>query len=763
MEGIIVFLAMVPAWPFGSVHAHYEQFLFAAIALLLACGLARILLLGERLEVACPITLALGAMCVLAMIQLVPLEAAWLSWLSPATLDDGESAGTLSLAPGATRRRLLHWIALLAVWVIIRSQQRDPETFRRLAWWSVANGVLLTVVGLGQWISSPGNMVYWSIPTQGEVFGPFICRNHFAYYLNLCLGLTVGLLLGSRSLLPAAAAVSGRLLSWRELLRDPRLLWLVCALGIMLTGLLACLSRGGVFAFFAASVLGIVLLRRASGGARFGAVSLVLVFTTLLLLWLGFDRVSHRWQELWHDNTHGEARAVVWLRCLSLIPQYPVWGSGLGTFGLVEPSTRQPGDPFDLWHEHAHNDYLELWIEGGTSQMVLAFLVIGLILYKGIKAVMRWGPTPTGRLAVGGVIGVTAIALHSLVDFGLHVPAVSLFTVIVAAYLVNLAEVPEEAAVTVPSSWRWCNGWVQAAGLAAIGCLLLQFGWAEARAERCRLASRSAPPERRLELLHAALAYAPDRADLHLAAAEAFLNESQLQPAQRHLEQAQHLSPRDLRTLVLTVRWAEMMRDFTARDRALTRLQRLSPSEPAPWYREGQLALERQDKDGLCRAWRNVLPRGNNFLPLLTRAIPEPLTAAEFLHRVLPPDPALIVQTLDETDALRSSPAEQKRYLTAAVALLTGRLGELGGEELVFKARLHGRLEDVSAACASYELALSRQPHTGRRLEFCEFLCQRGLYQRARQELALLLAQDPRHPQALALQQEVYLKLAAGE
>ena len=174
--------------------------------------------------------------------------------------------------------------------------------------------------------------------------------------------------------------------------------------------------------------------------------------------------------------------------------RFPVVGSGLGTFGLVEPATRVPGDRSDLFHEYAHNDYLQLWVEGGTAQIVLAAIVIALILIKSVRAV-RWQPnSPNGRLALGGVIGFVAIVVHSFVDFGLHIPAVSLFTAVVAAMLVNVGEQagPAPGPSTPPSAWiGWPLCLLQAGALMAVALLLVQHGRAEEQAERFYLASSS--------------------------------------------------------------------------------------------------------------------------------------------------------------------------------------------------------------------------------------------------------------------------------
>ena len=102
-----------------------------------------------------------------------------------------------------------------------------------------------------------------------------------------------------------------------------------------------------------------------------------------------------------------------------------------------------PGDVFRSYYDDAHNDFLELWVEGGTIALVLAGMAIGLIVFKGIRAVRCQPLSPNGRLALGGLIGFIAVVVHSFVDFGLHIPAVSLFTAIVAAMLVNLSEQAE--------------------------------------------------------------------------------------------------------------------------------------------------------------------------------------------------------------------------------------------------------------------------------------------------------------------------------
>jgi O-antigen ligase len=279
------------------------------------------------------------------------------------------------------------------------------------------------------------------------VFGPFICRNHFAYYANLCLGLTAGLLLGTRYFLTAARTDRtdrtgrGGGATRRELLRDPRVLWLAACLAILFAGLVACLSRGGLFGLIAGGTVAGVLMLTRGAAPRLTFAAGTLGLAVVLVGWLGFDRVSRRWEHVFNDTA--EHRTLVWQRTLQLVARFPILGTGLGTFGVAELQTRRPGDEVNVIWDHAHNDFLELWVEAGTVPLLIALFLIALVMRQGVRAYLRHSQNGMGRLALGGLVGFIAVTVQSFVDFGLHVPAVAVLAAVVAAMLANLAEAPE--------------------------------------------------------------------------------------------------------------------------------------------------------------------------------------------------------------------------------------------------------------------------------------------------------------------------------
>jgi len=88
-------------------------------------------------------------------------------------------------------------------------------------------------------------------------------------------------------------------------------------------------------------------------------------------------------------------------------------------------------------YDHAHNDYLEYLSDLG---IIGVLLLLGGILFIIIKAFSVWRtrkhPEVKG-LALGGIVAVINILIHSITDFNLQIPAnMLLFTVILSLTIV---------------------------------------------------------------------------------------------------------------------------------------------------------------------------------------------------------------------------------------------------------------------------------------------------------------------------------------
>ena len=78
-----------------------------------------------------------------------------------------------------------------------------------------------------------------------------------------------------------------------------------------------------------------------------------------------------------------EARLDFWKDSQKIISDYKLTGSGIGTFPHVYPVYRSLKS--ELFLSHAHNDYLELLVEGGIISFVLATLFLLTLFIKPIK------------------------------------------------------------------------------------------------------------------------------------------------------------------------------------------------------------------------------------------------------------------------------------------------------------------------------------------------------------------------------------------
>ncbi len=291
----------------------------------------------------------------------------------------------ISLNPAGTRLFLIQMLALFLVAVIVQHQIASPGFLQRLRWTALINGSALSFLAVTQAASSPPNVVYWSGPTDGSVYGPFICRNHFPFYMALCIGLALPLL-GSetsqrsrhrRSASPIRE--SGGLLS---ILQAPRRLWILCGIALMSVASVFSLSRGGIIAMSLSAVVVLIVGRRHIGRSRSFVVPVVgAVLVGLLAAALGIGPIEKRFTTLEQPVASLGQRLEIWRSVLPHLPQFPILGSGGGTFAYMEPMYRTQSNGGDFYvAEFAHNEYVEAAFEGGLFRLgVTILLVIGLI------------------------------------------------------------------------------------------------------------------------------------------------------------------------------------------------------------------------------------------------------------------------------------------------------------------------------------------------------------------------------------------------
>jgi O-antigen ligase len=116
-----------------------------------------------------------------------------------------------------------------------------------------------------------------------------------------------------------------------------------------------------------------------------------------------------------------EGRAVIARGTIDAALDFLPLGSGLGTFADVFPryqAERMPG-----YVGHAHNDYLEAFLELGMAGLA-AMALLAFAYFAGWRRLAQEGAMRSLTLLRGGAgLGMAAVLAHGALDFNFHIPA----------------------------------------------------------------------------------------------------------------------------------------------------------------------------------------------------------------------------------------------------------------------------------------------------------------------------------------------------
>jgi len=298
--------------------------------------------------------------------------------------------------------------------------------------WGIA--ALEVWVGMVQFIHDQHFMLFGLIrPTILRASGMYISPNNFAGFL------------AAVAVLSASLGIWSRWPAWAKILAF--YFSAVCMAGIAISG-----SRGGYFDIigsmlclaiacsYATRVLDpprFIPVAVASLGALVGVVALV------AFLMGHSPYLVHRMQTM----VVKDVRIYNWAAALDHIRVNPWFGTGAGTHLIYGRFFRRPeiqADPV-----HAHCDYLELLAEygiiGGCCVALFIFAHLRNALHT-YSCLLRQRLLPSGfhrsnrfALQLGALCAVLGLAIHSVVDFDMHIPGNALIFAFLFGLLANPA------------------------------------------------------------------------------------------------------------------------------------------------------------------------------------------------------------------------------------------------------------------------------------------------------------------------------------
>ena len=399
-------------------------------ALMLATGLG-----PTHISIRFPFAAPL-ALLTLAMLQLLPLPPS-LAPVFGIPSDDLSGAGhlTISIAPYETFSQLLLLITYLAAFYVVLVTARDRGAGKRLMYVLICLGTFEALYGLVQYLTGWQYIfTYAKKYYLQDATGTYINRNHFAGLLEMVLPFTVAMVLtGARNFArtrPRNKAARGIFTS-AALTRA--VFWLFLA-GLIFIAILFSRSRMG-FVSASAGLMAVLVL---AGSSHLQARNRVLIGALLLLgvtafaVWIGSDPVITRFETLGGEyGQTGQNRVSIWFDTLKLIHERPLFGTGLGTFAEAYPSVQTAF--LNLIVDHAHCDYLEVASDLGLPGGIALFGSILWVLAQAVRYFPKANESIDRTLCLGCTGSITAMLVHSLADFNLHIPANALAFAIILA------------------------------------------------------------------------------------------------------------------------------------------------------------------------------------------------------------------------------------------------------------------------------------------------------------------------------------------
>lgn len=339
-----------------------------------------------------------------AALELVQAEASW---------------RPVSLSPARTLASLLCALAALGV-LLITSTLGSTARWRLIQITALA-GLATVIVGALQVKGEAGNVLRFYNPEQVWLTGFQANRNSSADLILIALLAVAALLWRMRQ----QRSLPGYLIPIALVISDSALIT-----ALFLTG-----SRTGL------ALLPLVLLTQFTiirigretqwlNLVRWtaGAIAIVALTATALRNNRTVAVVLDRF------TLQGEFRPELWRDSIFALGQYWPTGSGQGTFVpvMIAAERLEVVDP--TIPNRAHNDFLELAIEGGLPAL-LALLTIGVFL---LRAAWRAQQRESGETRVQALFAASSLcllALHSLVDYPLRSMALAALAAATAGML----------------------------------------------------------------------------------------------------------------------------------------------------------------------------------------------------------------------------------------------------------------------------------------------------------------------------------------
>jgi O-antigen ligase/tetratricopeptide (TPR) repeat protein len=381
-------------------------------------------------------------------IQLIPLPSGIIKIVSPETynlyketilINEPLTWVSLSINKKATLMEFFRITAYVAFYILTMQLLTKKDILKKTIAVIIVFASLLSFLGILQHILS-NNKIFWfrELTQGGTPFGPYVNRNHYAGLMEMLFPLVLSLFLFYK---PHVTYNSFREKITEIFNRKRTNIYILLGFAAILIGtsIFLSLSRSGIVSLCLSMIIfGVMFIAKGTNRKRGIIIIIIFILIVLSVGWFGWDPIFERFERV--KNAQGdisELRIEIWKDSRNIINDFSVTGTGFGSFINIYPKYRTiSGDGIA---DHAHNDYIELFSDGGAIAFLISVCFLLTLLYKSYRAFLKRHEIYSIYLFIGSIAGMLSILIHSITDFNLHIGSNGLYFFFLLGLIVSAA------------------------------------------------------------------------------------------------------------------------------------------------------------------------------------------------------------------------------------------------------------------------------------------------------------------------------------
>jgi O-antigen ligase/tetratricopeptide (TPR) repeat protein len=360
-----------------------------------------------------------------------------------------------SVYPAATRRRLVDLLLATAAFVFAALIFRSQPAVGWLMASIMVTGVGLSAFGIIQKLSFEGRVFngrvfgVYELLFGGDPFGPFVNGNNAAGFLLITF--SAGLFFIANQLFSWHRSHrhhrdhSSQLISpnqwddnrnhasswWTGFVEmiavlQPKHLYFLATIAVIVAGVLMTLSRGGIVAMCVLVVVAFLMIGRTHWKSSLALAIVIMVAGISIVTYADqSSAIGTELESFAEISAASEVRLLHWYDALPFAMEHLIWGVGNGTYRYVSPSFQSFYYPRVF--AHAESVYVETFVEMGFVGVAILLVTVVLLLFYCIVLLNRISAFDRS-LGIAGMGCLVGQATIGFLDFGLYQAPNSILT-----------------------------------------------------------------------------------------------------------------------------------------------------------------------------------------------------------------------------------------------------------------------------------------------------------------------------------------------